>query len=145
MDKIMLVGPVGAGKTTLKQALDGQPLEYSKTQAVEYEGRIIDTPGEFIQHRRFYNSLQNLSTDASIICLVLPANLTGQVYSPTFAMLFSVPVIGVITKIDLSTVEDIEQAEFELKQAGAERIFSISSIEGTGLIELKDFLERGVG
>ena len=56
MKKIMFVGPVGVGKTTLTQRLKGLELSYFKTQAIEFYDAIIDTPGEFLQHRKYYNA-----------------------------------------------------------------------------------------
>ena len=43
--KIMLIGPSAAGKTTLIQRLIDEEIKYDKTQAVEYIGNFIDTPG----------------------------------------------------------------------------------------------------
>ena len=43
MKKIMFVGPVGVGKTTLTQRLKGLELSYFKTQAIEFYDAIIDT------------------------------------------------------------------------------------------------------
>ena len=47
--KIMLIGPSAAGKTTLIQRLIDEEIKYDKTQAVEYIGNFIDTPGEYMQ------------------------------------------------------------------------------------------------
>jgi len=49
MRKIMFVGSVGVGKTTLTQRLKGLDIQYYKTQAVQFHDSIIDTPGEFLQ------------------------------------------------------------------------------------------------
>jgi len=43
----MLFGRVGAGKTTLTQALRGEEIKYYKTQYVNYLDTVIDTPGEY--------------------------------------------------------------------------------------------------
>jgi ethanolamine utilization protein EutP len=51
MARVMLIGRTGAGKTTLIQALEGMALDYSKTQAVEYLDKYIDTPGEYSENR----------------------------------------------------------------------------------------------
>ena len=64
MKKIMFVGPVGVGKTTLTQRLKGLELSYFKTQAIEFYDAIIDTPGEFLQHRKYYNALNVTATEA---------------------------------------------------------------------------------
>ena len=46
MNKIILIGRSGAGKTTLTQALTGKETVYNKTQSIERCGYIIDTPGD---------------------------------------------------------------------------------------------------
>ena len=45
MRKLILIGRVAAGKTTLTQALRGEELHYFKTQYINYMDTIIDTPG----------------------------------------------------------------------------------------------------
>ena len=45
MKKLMLLGRVAAGKTTLTQALRGEEIKYYKTQYVNYLDTVIDTPG----------------------------------------------------------------------------------------------------
>ena len=49
MRKIVLMGRSGAGKTTLTQALRGEKLTYHKTQYVNFQGALIDTPGEYVE------------------------------------------------------------------------------------------------
>ncbi|MBO7296729.1 MAG: ethanolamine utilization protein EutP, partial [Clostridia bacterium] len=49
MKKLILVGRVAAGKTTLTQALKGEQLHYCKTQYINYFDTIIDTPGEYTE------------------------------------------------------------------------------------------------
>ncbi|MBQ3894631.1 MAG: ethanolamine utilization protein EutP, partial [Clostridia bacterium] len=51
MRKIILIGRSEAGKTTLTQALRGEEIHYHKTQYVNYDDDVIDTPGEYIQSR----------------------------------------------------------------------------------------------
>ena len=45
MKKILLIGTVSCGKTTLSQYLSGMELVYKKTQALDVIGTAIDTPG----------------------------------------------------------------------------------------------------
>ncbi|MDR8357269.1 ethanolamine utilization protein EutP, partial [Klebsiella pneumoniae] len=48
MKRIAIVGAVGAGKTTLFNALQGNYSLARKTQALEFNDRgDIDTPGEY--------------------------------------------------------------------------------------------------
>ena len=53
MKKIILIGRVAAGKTTLTQALRGEEIHYYKTQYINYLDSVIDTPGEKIEYGSF--------------------------------------------------------------------------------------------
>ena len=100
----------GSGKTTLTQRLKGLDIEYFKTQAVQFHDSIIDTPGEFLQHRRYYNALTVTAAEAEIIGLLIAGNSTMQTFPQGFSSLFTQDVIGIISKIDL--VDSEEQLEF---------------------------------
>ena len=52
MKKLILIGRVAAGKTTLTQALLGEDIKYYKTQSIHYGETIIDTPGEYTELRQ---------------------------------------------------------------------------------------------
>lgn len=62
--RFVLVGPVAAGKTTLFNALIGRGGAAMKTQALDYENGIVDTPGEFFSHPRLHHALINTVSDA---------------------------------------------------------------------------------
>lgn len=142
MKKIMFVGPVGVGKTTLTQRLKGLELTYYKTQAVEFHDTIIDTPGEFLQHRRYYNALNVTGADADVIGLLVEASNQMQTFPQGFSSLFNQEVIGIVTKIDMADKEEqIEKARRQLKAAGAKKIFEISATENEGIDRLQAYLE----
>lgn len=142
MKKIMFVGPVGVGKTTLTQRLKGLELTYYKTQAVEFHDTIIDTPGEFLQHRRYYNALNVTGADADVIGLLVAASNQMQTFPQGFSSLFNQEVIGIVTKIDMADKEEqIEKARRQLKAAGAKEIFEISATENEGIDRLQAYLE----
>lgn len=143
MKKIMLVGSVGVGKTTLTQRLKGMDISYFKTQAVQFYDSIIDTPGEFLQHRRFYNALTVTSAESDVIGLLVSATSAMQTFPQGFSSLFTKPVVGIITKIDL--VDDdavIAQAREQLEAAGVVAIFEVSATENQGIEELKAYLSE---
>lgn len=142
MKKIMLVGSVGVGKTTLTQRLKGLDVSYFKTQAVQFYDSIIDTPGEFLQHRRYYNALTVTSAEADVIGLLVPATGMMQTFPQGFSSLFTKPVIGIMTKMDLVTeVSTVAEARKQLEAAGVVAIFEISATDDVGLDALKAYLE----
>ena len=141
MKKIMFVGSVGVGKTTLTQRLKGIDIQYYKTQAVQFHDSIIDTPGEFLQHRRYYNALTVTSAEADVIGLLIDAKSSMQTFPQGFSSLFNQEVIGIISKIDLIDSEsELEFARNQLLDAGVKKIFEISSIKDKGITELQTYL-----
>lgn len=139
----MLIGSIGCGKTTLCQRLNGEALRYNKTQAVEFYAQMIDTPGEFIQHRRFYNALQMTAADAELVGLVANVMEEEQIFSPHFAQNLMRPCIGIITQIDLCDDEkQIKQAEERLRLAGVSNIFKVSAVTGEGVEALTAYLNE---
>ena len=129
-------------KSSLTQRLKGLELTYYKTQAVEFHDTIIDTPGEFLQHRRYYNALNVTGADADVIGLLVAASNQMQTFPQGFSSLFNQEVIGIVTKIDMADKEEqIEKARRQLKAAGAKEIFEISATENEGIDRLQAYLE----
>lgn len=141
--KIMLIGPSAAGKTTLIQRLQNEELKYDKTQAVEYVGNFIDTPGEYMQQRGFWGSLTITSHDADIIGLVQDSSSDDCWFSGGTASKFSKPVVGIITKIDHPDSKP-EQARRYLELAGCTTFFFVSSYTGEGIDNLVEKLHERV-
>ena len=132
MKKIMLVGHVACGKTTLCQRLNGLKQEYKKTQALEVINHTIDTPGEYLEHRSFMRSLTVTAVEVDLVLFL---------FSPGQSVAFPIPVIGVVTKTDIATPEQTAQAVELLELAGADPVFCISSISGEGMDALIDYLK----
>ncbi|MCO8288964.1 EutP/PduV family microcompartment system protein [Tetragenococcus halophilus] len=142
MKKIIFMGAIGCGKTTLCQALRGEEIKYDKTQAVSFYPEMIDTPGEFILHRSYYSALTVTAADAQVIGLVQSVSEQEQVFSPSFGAIFPKEIIGIITKNDLAKDQSaIDHVAAQLKAAGASKIFQVSIVKGQGIEELSEHLE----
>jgi ethanolamine utilization protein EutP len=141
MKKIILVGHVACGKTTLCQRLNGLKQEYKKTQALEVVNHTIDTPGEYLEHRSFMRSLTVTAVEADLVLFLQDATSERFLFSPGQSMAFPIPVIGVVTKTDIATPEQTAQAVELLELAGADPVFCISSISGDGMDALIDYLK----
>ena len=109
MKKIVLVGNVACGKTTLCQRLNGLKLQYEKTQALNVVNCTIDTPGEYLEHRSLMRGLTVVSADTDYVVFVQDASRDLYLYSPGQAAAFPVPVIGVVSKADIATEKQIAQ------------------------------------
>lgn len=140
MKKIILVGQVACGKTTLCQRLNGLKQIYKKTQAIEVVNHTIDTPGEYLEHRSLLHSLMVTSVEAEVVLFIQDATSERFMFSPGQSVAFPIPVIGVVTKTDIATEKQQEQAEELLGLAGAEKVFRISAVNGEGLDELFRYL-----
>lgn len=141
MGKILLIGGIGVGKTTLKQKLTNQEVNYHKTQMLDFSSIFVDCPGEYLEIPRYYHVLIDTSHRVSEIWALQDPTKTRAVYPPNFTKTFRKPVIGIITKTDLPQA-DIERSLAYLDIAGIkEPIYRISAMNGTGIEVLKARLE----
>ncbi len=141
MKKIILVGNVACGKTTLCQRLNGLERIYKKTQALEVVNHTIDTPGEYLEHRSFLQALISTSTESDVVLFVQDASQDRFMFSPGQAAAFPIPVIGVVSKADAATEQQIRQARELLELAGASPVFTVSAYTDQGMRELMEFLK----
>ena len=140
MKKIILIGHVACGKTTLCRKLNGLDNTYKKTQAIEVINQTIDTPGEYLEHRSFVRSLIVTAVECDLAIFVQDATAERFMFSPGMASAFPIPVAGIVTKTDIATDEQVTQAHELLQLAGAENVFHISAVTGQGMEELIEFL-----
>ena len=142
MRSILLIGSVGVGKTTLRQRLHGHELSYAKTQALETEHGVVDTPGEFLESRSYKSALINASYAVDLVVLVQAADVRGTRFPPGFSTAFNREVIGVVTKCGLANGRR-DDAVWHLRLAGASKVFCVDSVTGDGLDELTAELRCG--
>lgn len=143
MKKVMLVGPVGAGKTSLIQALNKNNVQTGKTSSICFYDGAIDTPGEYAQIPRFYSALLVTAVEAQVVIVVQDATKTMPALPPGFAGMFPRPVVGVVTKMDLPSADRDKAAACLLQTGVKEPLFFVSSLTGDGLAELTEFLIEG--
>ena len=142
MKRFMLVGAVSAGKTSLMQAIYDQELSYHKTQAIQFQDNIIDTPGEYLEQRFRYRSLGITAANTDLIVLVQSCADYRCVFAPGLASMFAKPMVGVVTKIDLAkSQQDLERSVKYLKLAGCKEIFLVSNQTKDGIAEFRNYIE----
>ena len=89
MKKIMMIGKIGCGKTTLGQRLTGETVSYRKTQSIQVIGDgIVDTPGEYLEQKQFYSALIVTAVEADVILLLLSATDEQSTFSPRMSSMF---------------------------------------------------------
>ena len=146
--KIMLVGRIGTGKTSFKQAIQNKPISYKKTQAIEFDDdtdcklSFVDTPGEYTENRSYYRALIVTAIEADLIILFQDCIEKTLWFAPDFSSMFGEkPVIGIVTKIDITeTRENIEYAYDSLLQAGCSAVFKVSNMTGDGIDQVKQYI-----
>ena len=141
MKKLILMGRVAAGKTTLMQRLKGEQISYCKTQYVYYTDTIIDTPGEYTEVAKLGAALALCAYEADIVGLVIGAEEPFCVFPPCCTCLVNREVIGIISGIDRPGA-NIEQATRWLRLCGCTKIFPCSSYTGEGLSDIIAYLRE---
>ncbi|MFF2450382.1 EutP/PduV family microcompartment system protein [Neobacillus sp. NPDC058068] len=140
--KVMMIGPIGSGKSTLTKCLLEDSSPVLKTQALSYNEWIIDTPGEYSENPLFYRSLLATSLEARAVLVVQDATRLQQILPPNFAQGFPIVPLGVITKIDHPDA-NLAKAEKILRQVLPQNeIFHVSSVTLKGISELRTAIEK---
>ncbi|MGC3994617.1 MAG: EutP/PduV family microcompartment system protein [Propionicimonas sp.] len=133
MKRILLVGSVGCGKTTLLQRLHGADLTYAKTETIYTDGQVVDTPGEYLELPWFKHALRLASFEVELVVLLASATVSEAKFPPGFTTFFMPPSIGVVTKTDLAGPSAIATAGSHLRLAGATELYEVSAVTGDGI------------
>ncbi len=139
MRKIIFMGKSGAGKTTLTQKIRNLPVEYHKTQYINFHDIIIDTPGEYAENHSLGAALALYSYEADVVGLLISATDDYSLFPPNITCLVNREVIGIVTHID-SHGATPERAEKWLRLSGCKKIFFVDAKNGVGIDELIEYL-----
>jgi len=129
--RFMLIGEIGAGKTTLFNHLFGRDEEARKTQVMEFEGSSgIDTPGEYFSHPRMYHALITMAADVERLVYVHPADVFDCRLPYGLLEVYAGKTIdAIVTKMDLPDA-DLVRVTALLREVGiAGQIFPVASNE----------------
>lgn len=138
--RIMIIGPSRSGKTTIANYLNGYTGSIKRTADVIYGENTMDVPSSYIENSWMYKHIIALAQDASKILILVDGANFSKVYSEGFAKLFSIPVIGVITKVDSNSFNK-EKSIKQLKTIGInEPYFLIDKNHEVGIKKLKEYL-----
>lgn len=113
-NRVMIIGGVQAGKSTLMNTLLGKESAANKTQALVYDDWIVDTPGEYIENPMYYRNIMATSLEVTHVIYLQDATSAKSVFPPQFSLGIPKIQIGVITKIDAHNA-DVERATALLK------------------------------
>lgn len=139
-NRAMLVGSIGAGKSTLTNALLGRKVDAVKTQALVYRDWIVDTPGEYTENPFFYKNIMATALEVTHVLFMQDATKRKMIFPPGFSTGFNKLPIGVVTKSD-SEKADVEAAIAQLRKVIPNGpIVVTSSFTGKGLQEIRDLV-----
>lgn len=141
MKKIILMGRVASGKTTLTQALRGDAIHYHKTQYIRHGDVVIDTPGEYAETQHLGRALALYAYEADVVGLLLSATEPYSLYPPCVTACSTRPVIGIVTHTDAPNGNP-HRAEQWLRLAGCETVFWVNSLTGEGVEAILDYLRE---
>ena len=139
MKKLMLVGRVGAGKTTLTQALKHEKIDYHKTQYIGYEDWLIDTPGEYLENACLASALALYSYEADVVGILMASDEPFSLFPPNCTCHVNRDVIGIVTKIHGG---DTDRADRCLRLTGCKKIFHVDSVTGEGVEDIIKYLSE---
>ncbi|HBT49780.1 MAG: Ethanolamine utilization protein-like protein [Caldanaerobacter subterraneus] len=142
--KIIFIGPVGVGKSTLITNLRKSEKPVLKTQAITYEGEFIDIPGEYMEIRRFNYAVINEILSAEAVFIVQDATSNRMAVPPGFCKAFEgKKVFGIVNKIDLEGA-NLRRSEELLIESGVkkENIFFVSAKTGEGISTLEKVINE---
>ena len=147
MNKVMIIGAIGAGKSTLTKALLNKELNAVKTQALNYEEWIVDTPGEYLENPLFYKNIMATSLEVSHLIFLQDATRQLSNFPPFFGTGMAKLPIGVVTKCDVENA-NIEQVIGQapivitsaVEQIGTEHIRQL--VGCNSVQEMRDYVER---
>lgn len=141
MKKIILMGRVASGKTTLTQALRGEAIHYHKTQYIQHTDVVIDTPGEYAETQHLGRALALYSYEADVVGLLLSATEPYSLYPPCCTTSCNRVVVGIVTHTDAPDGNP-RRAENWLRLAGCKIIFHVNSLTGEGVKDILNFLRE---
>lgn len=142
MKRVMAIGKTGCGKTTLLQMLNGESVRYHKTQSIQLEGQCIDTPGEYLESKNYFNALQVTAVDADVLLLLLESGDENSLFVPGMSCMFPCELVGIVTKTDIGSPKDAASSRELLELAGATRVFETSTENNKGVAELLEYLSN---
>lgn len=140
MKTIIFMGRSGAGKTTLTQTLQSNPITYEKTQAIAYYSGVIDTPGEYAENMHLGAALALYAYEADVVGLLISATDDYSLFPPNIVSMVNREVIGIVTHMDKEGATP-ERAERWLRLSGCPRIFFINSKDPQSVEPLLRYLQ----
>ncbi|UXH43298.1 50S ribosome-binding GTPase [Rossellomorea vietnamensis] len=139
-NRAMLIGSIGAGKSTLTNALLERKQKAVKTQSLSYSDWIVDTPGEYTENPFYYKNIMATSLEVTHVLYLQDATRKKTIFPPNFSTGINKLPIGVVTKCDHDQA-DVEEAVRQLQRViPSGPIVLTSSFNGRGMQEIRNLV-----
>lgn len=119
-NKVMILGAGKSGKTSIAHLLNGDTGPVKRTPNMVYGKNTLDVPGSYLESPWMHKHIIAAQQDASCVLMLVDPKKKKRSYPPMFSKSFRIPVLGVITKVDLAEDHEIEQCKEELASAGVQ-------------------------
>ncbi len=144
-DRLMIIGLVGAGKSTISDLVEGEASDHRHREDCFYRTSCFEVPGSYIENQWMHSILIMLSQNQASAVLLLIDGATGQtLYNSGFARAFNEPCLGVLTKCDLLEESQRERGCALLAEAGCDEVLCVSAETGEGLDALMTWVRANV-
>jgi ethanolamine utilization protein EutP len=140
--RVMIIGAIGSGKSTLAKRLLNREEEAAKTQTLQFEDWVVDTPGEYAENPLYYKAIMATALEVTHVLLVQDATRPQSIFPPGFATGIPKKPIGVVTKSDHPSADVPRAIELLRFAVPVGPIVVTSSFNGEGLEELLDWLDK---
>ena len=135
-NKLMLIGAIDAGKTSLINALLGKDVKALKTQVLLYYDWIVDTPGEYTENPMFYHNIMATALEVTHIAYIQDATRTKSIFPPGFSTGFTKLPIALVTKCDHEAADLARATHLIKKTVYKGPLLYTSAIDRRGLHHL---------
>ncbi|WP_173915396.1 EutP/PduV family microcompartment system protein [Halobacillus sp. Marseille-Q1614] len=136
----MLVGAIGAGKSTLALALLGRKPKAIKTQSLTYEDWLVDTPGEYTENPMYYKNIMATALEVTHVLFIQDATRKKTIFPPGFSTGLNKLPIGIVTKAD-DEQADIKHSIKQLKKVIPKGPIVVTSAkENKGIQMIRDLV-----
>lgn len=120
--RIMVIGPNDQEKRELIALLEREK-KIPPIQSMVYLDKTIQVPSSYLRGSGMLKHIIATQQNASAILMLLSPKQAFRIYSPNFAKVFRIPIIGIIlTKQECNSLEDIQRCWRELEEAKIEHI-----------------------
>lgn len=140
-NRAMLIGAIGAGKSTLTNALLGKKVDAFKTQTLIYYDWIVDTPGEYTENPMFYKNIMATALEVTHVFYLQDATNGKLIFPPGFSTGITKLPIGVITKSDHPDADLARSIEMIRSVIAYGPLVITSSVQEVGIKHLQELMQ----